>query len=103
MLPHALSSVYLYYDPDFKFLSLGKLSALKEIEFINNVCRPALPDLKYYYMGMPHSLATHYSHLTWLHAGFYIHSCQKMRYKVCITLCFASTDHRHRRSSSPPN
>lgn len=29
ILPKCLSSVYLYYDPDFKFLQLGKLSALK--------------------------------------------------------------------------
>ena len=29
-----VSSVYLYYDPKWEFLSLGKLAALKEIEHI---------------------------------------------------------------------
>jgi arginine-tRNA-protein transferase len=29
-----LSSVYLYYDPRFEFLSPGTLSALREIEFV---------------------------------------------------------------------
>eukprot|EP00596_Hydrurales_sp_CCMP1899_P000750 CAMPEP_0119052196 /NCGR_PEP_ID=MMETSP1177-20130426/73577_1 /TAXON_ID=2985 /ORGANISM="Ochromonas sp, Strain CCMP1899" /LENGTH=538 /DNA_ID=CAMNT_0007031687 /DNA_START=286 /DNA_END=1903 /DNA_ORIENTATION=- len=57
ILPTGLSSVYLFYDPDEKQLNLGKYTAIKEIEFcVEN-------KLKYYYMG------------------FYIHSCQKMRYK----------------------
>lgn len=40
--------MYLYYDPDLKFLSLGKLSALMEIEWMRKL---AMPAFKYYYMG----------------------------------------------------
>ncbi|XP_058666469.1 arginyl-tRNA--protein transferase 1 isoform X6 [Ammospiza caudacuta] len=62
ILPYCVSSVYLYYDPDFSFLSLGVYSALREIAFTRQLCVKA-PDLCFYYMG------------------FYIHSCPKMRYK----------------------
>ncbi|XP_030058458.1 arginyl-tRNA--protein transferase 1 isoform X4 [Microcaecilia unicolor] len=62
ILPRCVSSVYLYYDPDYCFLSLGVYSALREIAFTRQLHEQA-PDLSYYYMG------------------FYIHSCPKMRYK----------------------
>ncbi|KAK7483279.1 hypothetical protein BaRGS_00025446 [Batillaria attramentaria] len=62
VLPHCVSSVYLYYDPDYSFLSLGTYSALREIAFVRELQKSA-QDLKWYYMG------------------FYIHSCPKMRYK----------------------
>jgi len=29
ILPHCVSSVYFYYDPDYAFLSLGTYSALR--------------------------------------------------------------------------
>ena len=32
-----LSSVYLYYDPKWEFLSPGTLSALKEIEYVKKI------------------------------------------------------------------
>jgi arginine-tRNA-protein transferase len=63
ILPSCLSSKYLFWDPDLAFLSLGKYSALREIQWVqeaNKVC----PTLAYYYLG------------------FYIHSCPKMRYKA---------------------
>ncbi|EAL73101.1 hypothetical protein DDB_G0269024 [Dictyostelium discoideum AX4] len=63
ILPECLSSVYFFYDPDFNFLSLGKYSALNEIEWVQKVSQ-SIPQLKYYYMG------------------YYIHSCQKMKYKA---------------------
>lgn len=63
ILPSCVSSVYLYYDPDYDFLSLGTYSALREIAFVRELNKMAA-DLKYYYMG------------------FYIHSCPKMRYKA---------------------
>ena len=47
-------------------LELGKLSALYEIDFVSknrNTAKYSLDDFKYYYMG------------------YYIHDCQKMRYK----------------------
>jgi arginyl-tRNA---protein transferase len=58
LLPSGLSSVYLFYDPDDRQLVLGKYTALREISFCQS------QGLEYYYMG------------------FYIHSCQKMRYKA---------------------
>ncbi|XP_006111467.2 arginyl-tRNA--protein transferase 1 isoform X2 [Pelodiscus sinensis] len=62
ILPYCVSSVYLYYDPDYTFLSLGVYSALREIAFTRQLHEKA-DELCYYYMG------------------FYIHSCPKMRYK----------------------
>lgn len=58
LLPEAVSSVYLFYDPDFQHFGFGKLSALREIALAME------GHYKYYYMG------------------FYIHSCVKMRYKA---------------------
>ncbi|BBN18062.1 arginyl-tRNA---protein transferase [Marchantia polymorpha subsp. ruderalis] len=63
ILPHCLSSKYLFWDPDFAFLSLGKYSALQEIEWVQKEQR-LCPTFQYYYLG------------------FYIHSCPKMRYKA---------------------
>ncbi|KAK7108346.1 arginyl-tRNA--protein transferase 1-like [Littorina saxatilis] len=62
ILPNCVSSVYLYYDPDYSFLSLGTYSALREVAFVRELHR-MVPALRFYYMG------------------FYIHSCPKMRYK----------------------
>jgi hypothetical protein len=64
VLPLCLSSVYVFYDPDLSrsWVELGKLTALKEIAWVQQAQRIA-PRLRYYYMG------------------FYVHSVQKMRYK----------------------
>ncbi|XP_060896619.1 arginyl-tRNA--protein transferase 1 isoform X4 [Labrus mixtus] len=62
ILPTCVSSVYLYYHPDFASLSLGSYSALREISFTRQLQKQS-PKLSYYYLG------------------FYIHSCPKMRYK----------------------
>ncbi|KAJ6909771.1 arginyl-tRNA--protein transferase 1-like isoform X3 [Populus alba x Populus x berolinensis] len=63
ILPKCLSSKYLFWDPEFAFLSPGKYSALQEIGWVkeNEV---DCPSLQYYYLG------------------YYIHSCSKMRYKA---------------------
>ncbi|KAJ3188773.1 Arginyl-tRNA--protein transferase 1 [Gaertneriomyces sp. JEL0708] len=58
ILPGCISSVYLMYDPDYAWLSLGTYSALREVALAKML------DLPYYYMG------------------YYIHSCSKMRYKA---------------------
>ncbi|XP_049620429.1 arginyl-tRNA--protein transferase 1 isoform X2 [Suncus etruscus] len=63
ILPRCVSSVYLYYDPDYSFLSLGIYSALREIAFTRQLHETSSCQLNYYYMG------------------FYIHSCPKMKYK----------------------
>ncbi|XP_059421710.1 arginyl-tRNA--protein transferase 1-like isoform X1 [Carassius carassius] len=62
ILPFCVSSVYLYYHPDFSSLSLGTYSALREIAFTRQLQQQS-PKLSYYYLG------------------FYVHSCPKMRYK----------------------
>ncbi|XP_011601182.1 arginyl-tRNA--protein transferase 1 isoform X6 [Takifugu rubripes] len=62
ILPTCVSSVYLFYHPDFASLSLGSYSALREIAFTRQL-QIQSSKLSYYYLG------------------FYIHSCPKMRYK----------------------
>uniref|UniRef100_F7BAH3 Arginyl-tRNA--protein transferase 1 n=1 Tax=Ciona intestinalis TaxID=7719 RepID=F7BAH3_CIOIN len=62
ILPSCVSSVYLYYDPDYGFLSFGSYSAISEISFVQRLSITH-PNIKYYYLG------------------FYIQSCPKMRYK----------------------
>uniref|UniRef100_A0A023GCT0 Arginyl-tRNA--protein transferase 1 n=1 Tax=Amblyomma triste TaxID=251400 RepID=A0A023GCT0_AMBTT len=62
ILPTCLSSVYLYYDPDYSFLSLGTYASLREIAYTREL-RKVCPSIKDYCMG------------------FYIHTCPKMRYK----------------------
>lgn len=63
ILPKCLSSKYLFWDPDLAFLSLGKYSALQEINWVKEN-QIHCPSLQYYYLG------------------YYIHSCNKMRYKA---------------------
>ncbi|KAI3988908.1 hypothetical protein MKX01_016479 [Papaver californicum] len=63
ILPRCLSSKYLFWDPDLAFLSLGKYSALQEISWVKET-QADCPSLQYYYLG------------------YYIHSCNKMRYKA---------------------
>ncbi|RAL36928.1 unnamed protein product [Cuscuta campestris] len=63
ILPKCLSSKYLFWDPDFAFLSLGKYSAQQEIRWVKEN-QVHCPSLQYYYLG------------------YYIHSCHKMRYKA---------------------
>ncbi|KAL4893196.1 arginine-tRNA-protein transferase [Aspergillus ambiguus] len=58
LMPSGVSSVYIFYDPEYEAWEFGKLSAMREIAL-------ALEgQYQYYYMG------------------YYIHSCQKMRYKA---------------------
>lgn len=63
ILPHCVSSVYLYYDPDYHFLSLGTLTSLLEICLVRKLA-VSFPSISNYYLG------------------FYIHTCVKMRYKA---------------------
>merc|ERR1712059_95214 len=65
ILPHSVSSVYLYYDPDYRFLSLGTLTSLLEIGMVRSFAAGSGPST---------SITNYY-------LGFYIHSCIKMRYK----------------------
>ncbi|KAG2413432.1 hypothetical protein HFD88_002621 [Aspergillus terreus] len=58
LMPSGVSSVYIFYDPAYEEWEFGKLSAMREIALAIE------GDYQYYYMG------------------YYIHSCQKMRYKA---------------------
>ena len=62
ILPTYLSSVYVYYDPDYRWLEPGVYSALKEIELVRKLNRTK-PEFKYYCMG------------------YYLHNNPKMSYK----------------------
>lgn len=61
VLPRCLSSVYLFWDPDLSSLNLGKLTALLEIKWVQELNSNSL---RYYYMG------------------FFIPTCLKMKYKA---------------------
>ncbi|GHJ84169.1 hypothetical protein NliqN6_0571 [Naganishia liquefaciens] len=63
ILPGCVSSVYFVWDPDFAWASLGKLSALREAALAR----------EFYNAGM--------TGMSWLYMGYYIRTCQKMRYK----------------------
>ncbi|CAH0564456.1 unnamed protein product [Brassicogethes aeneus] len=62
ILPRCVSSVYFFYDPDYRNLTLGTYGSLSELYFTRSL-NTLVPAIKYYYMG------------------FYIHTCLKMRYK----------------------
>jgi len=63
ILPGCVSSVYFMYDKRWEKFSLGKISALREVALAREM----------YEAGAERA--------HWLYMGFYIHSCQKMRYK----------------------
>ncbi|XP_018312454.1 arginyl-tRNA--protein transferase 1 isoform X2 [Mycetomoellerius zeteki] len=63
ILPSCISSVYFFYDPTYSQLSLGTFSSLREV-YLTRQFNKVASNLKYYYMG------------------YYIHTCQKMRYKA---------------------
>ncbi len=63
LLPTCLSSVYFFYDPEYKSLSPGIVGAIKEIEYVQEKSK-TFPDFRYYYLG------------------YYIQNCQKMVYKA---------------------
>ena len=50
VLPRCLSSKYAFWDPDLAGLSLGTLTALREIAWVLDASR-ACPRLRYYYQA----------------------------------------------------
>ena len=76
-LPWCVSGVYFMYHSDFSEWGFGKLSACREAALA------AEEGYKYYYMGRLFVVrASPYSCLMlMLLAGFYIHTCPKMKYK----------------------
>ena len=77
LLPTCLSSVYVYYDPDFMFLSPGVYSALSELAAVRKFHK-SNPSFHYYYMG------------------YYVHSCPKMNYKGQYTPSFLACPETYR-------
>ncbi|PCH41274.1 hypothetical protein WOLCODRAFT_100182 [Wolfiporia cocos MD-104 SS10] len=63
ILPNCVSSVYFMYEKKWERFSLGKLSALREASLAIEMHNAGAEEISSLYMG------------------FYIHSCQKMRYK----------------------
>ncbi|KAH9994119.1 arginine-tRNA-protein transferase [Russula compacta] len=63
ILPSCVSSVYFMWEKEYERFSLGKLSALREISLAKEFHDAGVPQLKHLYMG------------------YYIHNCQKMKYK----------------------
>jgi arginyl-tRNA--protein-N-Asp/Glu arginylyltransferase len=94
VLPHALSSVYVFYDPELarSTLPLGKLTALREIQWVQAVCRrpclPPPPPVAAAAAPAPAApaaaalLSAASPRLCYYYLGFYIHACPKMRYKA---------------------
>ena len=50
VLPSCLSSKYFFWEPSLKALALGKLSSLREIDWVREASSHC-PTLRYYYMG----------------------------------------------------
>ncbi|TFK28836.1 arginine-tRNA-protein transferase 1 [Coprinopsis marcescibilis] len=63
ILPQCVSSVYFVYDSLWEHYSMGKISALREASLAYEINKAGVSSMEYLYMG------------------YYIHSCQKMRYK----------------------
>ncbi|KAF8639714.1 hypothetical protein AX17_000976 [Amanita inopinata Kibby_2008] len=63
ILPFCVSSVYFVYDKQWQDFSFGKLSAMREVALAREMETAGAPKMGFVYMG------------------YYIHSCQKMRYK----------------------
>ena len=76
--PRTLSSVYLFYDPEYSFLNPGTLCALKEIEYCQLINQNFDNQFKYYYMG------------------FYFQDCQKSVYKGTFKPSQVSCPHTHK-------
>jgi len=51
ILKETFVSCYCLYDPEFSFLSLGVLAAVREFEYMRFLKKNYLPTLKYYQLG----------------------------------------------------
>ena len=57
ILPHYLESIYCYYDPDYSFLDLGIVTAIREIEYMKSFQNLIDNNFIYYSMGeMSHAV-----------------------------------------------
>jgi arginine-tRNA-protein transferase len=51
ILPTILVSCYCIYDPDYSYLSLGVITAIRELEYMRYLKKHHLPSLKHYQLG----------------------------------------------------
>ena len=51
ILKETFVSCYCLYDPDYSFLSLGVIAAIREFEYMRLIKSKYLPTLKYYQLG----------------------------------------------------
>jgi arginyl-tRNA--protein-N-Asp/Glu arginylyltransferase len=58
-----LGSIYTLYDPAYSFLSLGHVTAVREMEYMKRISDKYNPNMRFYYMG------------------YYVYNCQKSTYK----------------------
>ncbi|CAH8548217.1 unnamed protein product [Schistosoma turkestanicum] len=75
LLPKCLSSVYVFYDPNYAFLHLGTYTALREIAFVRHLSRT-------YGLINSNQPDSFYSNFNSYYMGYYIHTCRKMAYKA---------------------
>jgi hypothetical protein len=74
-----LSSKYFIWDPDLPFLSLGQVSVLKEIEWVQHASAGD-SDLQWHGPTTAGHAQSTSTALQYSYLGLYIHSNQKMRY-----------------------
>lgn len=69
ILTKCVTTVYFFYDPEYKHLNLGIYSALVEISLVRQMAKS--------YVGLEkENKLVHY------YLGFYVHECKKMHYKT---------------------
>lgn len=78
ILPKCVSTVYLFYNPEYGFLNLGTYTALMEISIVRRLAKR--------YIGSAQCKLIHY------YLGFYVHKCQKMKYKLRFKPSFILCD-----------
>uniref|UniRef100_A0A3Q0KL67 Arginyl-tRNA--protein transferase 1 n=1 Tax=Schistosoma mansoni TaxID=6183 RepID=A0A3Q0KL67_SCHMA len=78
LLPRCLSSVYVFYDPNYSFLHLGTYTALREIAYVRHLS-------KLYSSNNSIQSDILYSNFNSYYMGYYIHNCRKMSYKSHYT------------------
>ena len=76
IMQSCVSSKYFFWDPDYSFLELGKISSLAEIDFVNQA-RRIQATLHYYYQGYVDSLNLYSDHNLSLSLSLTIASLEK--------------------------
>jgi arginyl-tRNA---protein transferase len=51
VLENSLSSVYFFYDPDYKKYSLGVYGVIQELNYMKEMQKKGFDNFKTYYLG----------------------------------------------------